>query len=123
MEFTKEQREQLRREWVADLRSGKFKQTQGVLEDSNGNCCLGLACRVFDRIYPGVLTIEKRLGITSFDNATAMLPGTVKRAFGLATHGGMINELKSLAGQNDAGKSFAEIADVIESKPEGLFVD
>lgn len=33
--------------WADALRSGKFKQTTGCLQDSNGYCCLGVACEIF----------------------------------------------------------------------------
>lgn len=33
--------------WVRALRSGKFEQTTGTLEDANGHCCLGVACKIF----------------------------------------------------------------------------
>lgn len=33
--------------WCAALRSGKYKQTRGRLQDEDGHCCLGVACEVF----------------------------------------------------------------------------
>lgn len=33
--------------WCTALRSGRFKQTSGKLQDEKGYCCLGVACRVF----------------------------------------------------------------------------
>lgn len=33
--------------WVRALRSGKYTQTQLSLQDTNGYCCLGVACREF----------------------------------------------------------------------------
>lgn len=32
--------------WVHALRSGRFTQTTGCLEDKHGNCCLGVLARV-----------------------------------------------------------------------------
>lgn len=40
---TKEQIEQ----WVSALRSGKYKQTKGALQNQDGYCCLGVACDLF----------------------------------------------------------------------------
>jgi hypothetical protein len=34
-------------EWTNELRSGKYNQTRYKLEDENGLCCLGVACKVF----------------------------------------------------------------------------
>lgn len=33
--------------WANALRSGKYSQTQRVLQDSKGYCCLGVACEIF----------------------------------------------------------------------------
>jgi hypothetical protein len=35
------------RKWARVLRSGKYKQTTGALQDSTGFCCLGVACDIF----------------------------------------------------------------------------
>ncbi len=35
------------RKWVRALRSDKFKQTLGALQNSRGHCCLGVACEIF----------------------------------------------------------------------------
>jgi len=35
------------KKWVAALRSGEYKQTRAVLNDENGFCCLGVACKIF----------------------------------------------------------------------------
>lgn len=32
--------------WVKALRSGKYKQTTGRLQDGKGYCCLGVACAI-----------------------------------------------------------------------------
>lgn len=33
--------------WIDALRSGEYKQTTGELQDDNGFCCLGVACKEF----------------------------------------------------------------------------
>lgn len=33
--------------WTAALRSGKYKQTTGHLQDIKGMCCLGVGCNIF----------------------------------------------------------------------------
>jgi len=35
------------KKWVFALRSGDYKQTTDALQDKNGYCCLGVACKVF----------------------------------------------------------------------------
>jgi hypothetical protein len=37
------------KKWVEALRSGKYKQTEHVLQDTNGYCCLGVACVVYEQ--------------------------------------------------------------------------
>lgn len=32
--------------WLKALRSGRYRQTEGTLQDGNGYCCLGVACKV-----------------------------------------------------------------------------
>lgn len=34
-------------EWANALRSGEYSQTMGTLEDEQGFCCLGVACKIF----------------------------------------------------------------------------
>ena len=38
--------------WLAALRSGNFSQSKHKLQDSNGYCCLGVACVVLKKIEP-----------------------------------------------------------------------
>lgn len=35
------------RTWVRALRSKKYRQTTGQLQDETGHCCLGVACDLF----------------------------------------------------------------------------
>lgn len=34
------------KKWITALRSGKYSQTTSTLEDKDGFCCLGVACKV-----------------------------------------------------------------------------
>lgn len=34
------------KKWIAALRSGKYKQAKGELQNEKGYCCLGVACKV-----------------------------------------------------------------------------
>lgn len=34
-------------QWADALRSGKYKQTTGQLQNAKGHCCLGVACDIF----------------------------------------------------------------------------
>jgi hypothetical protein len=93
----------LKEKWVKALRSGRYKQTTGVLSehDSSGreaNCCLGVLCRVARLRKDN----WRDWGLLSdFDSGYALLE---EHDF---------NE-QPLASLNDEGKSFSEIADYIE---------
>ncbi len=39
--------QQQMKQWIQALRSGKFEQTDGSLQNSEGYCCLGVACKLF----------------------------------------------------------------------------
>lgn len=130
MDVTKEQREELRRQWVAALRSGEFTQTRGYLCHKGRYCCLGIACEVFDRAFPGELEREVLTDRITFNNHATLLPDVVRHAVGITYAGGdfVVSSLddedeSSLAERNDDGATFAEIADLIEARPPGLFIE
>jgi hypothetical protein len=98
--------DQLVKKWISALRSGKYKQAHGALKGRDGYCCLGVLC-----VVAGI-----EIGP---DEGYLSVP--VQQLAGLASEVGCIKGSQSLANLNDAGKSFAEIADIIESHPPGLF--
>lgn len=110
---------------VTALRSGEYKQIQGTLEAPEGNCCLGVACRVFNEENPGVLVItQDYYKLTSFSGCFNILPCVVRDWLGFVTTAGTFSGKGiSLLDLNDNGASFAEIATFIESEPDGLFVE
>ena len=102
-------------QWIAALRSGKYAQTRNVLKDEVGYCCLGVACDIsglgkWDGFHYSIGS-EHRAG---------ELPTLVRDALGLRACNGSFRE-GCLTNLNDSGKTFAEIADIIESRPKGLF--
>jgi hypothetical protein len=59
-----------------------------------------------------------------YEGYRGVLPNSVQKWLGLRTDSGYYLQpvdKNSLARQNDAGATFAEIADLIESEPLGLF--
>lgn len=112
------------KKWVAALRSGKFKQGKGSLGDCGLYCCLGVACEL--AIENGVnINVKDEGGRKSYDGAWATVPESVEKWLGLNEDtGGYEGEdgYETLTEQNDGGMSFQEIADIIESEPEGLFI-
>jgi hypothetical protein len=135
--------------WLAALRSGEYKQTQGVLahtffsEGENGEvtgyCCLGVLCdlAVKDGVIPPPVkdyggdwkygafdrVLYDEGDYKEYDTSETGLPMTVREWAGLdvsdedpkwtdPTPDEPSNY--TLAGANDSGKTFAEIADIIE---------
>src|SRR4029077_9525728 len=90
-------------------------------------CCLGVAC---DLAYKAGLISEPISEETDseqrywYGDAWAYLPSTVQDWLGLQTDNGeWRGGDNSLGYKNDRGLTFLEIADLIESDPEGLFVE
>jgi hypothetical protein len=120
---------EIKAKWVAALRSGEYQQARGALkraitvdEEGNqvvGHCCLGVLCEV--AITEG-LDIETRKGsfvpTYRFDGESALLPHTIAEWAGLGPIASPSihtdDGVEFLADLNDDGKSFAEIADLIE---------
>ena len=113
-----EQREH-RKQWVEALRSGKYQQATGQLRnpETDGMCCLGVACDI-SGLGRWNETDYSTLARNYYGDLGA--PGSEMLSWlGLSDGcgdfaGGALTEL------NDNGKTFSEIADIIEAEPEGL---
>ena len=109
--------------WVAALRSDNYQQGRHFLNDGGRYCCLGVACEIYAKAFPLRITHKKEL--TLYNDSPCQLPEAVQRWLSLKENNGSYQDLflhRSLSIDNDTGKTFAEIADIIESAPEGLFV-
>ena len=106
-EFTPEQIEKNRRDWIAALRSGNYKQTTGTLEDSCGKdpeyCCLGVFAKLHDIVDGG-----------SKDPDPYDLIAQGLGVFAPNTGYSGAYEMVSMNDEDEA--SFAEIADHFEAK-------
>lgn len=134
------------KKWVEALRSGEFRQVQQRLRGLNNEvhgpefryCCLGVACELYKQAHPGIAQWdedhifypdinegEDEYGDPDPEGSEDQLPFTVMNWLGLHHNGGNYgdpeNEEESLIHKNDSGSTFQEIADLIESEPEGLF--
>lgn len=123
----KEEQKKNRAKLVAALRSGEYKQTQNQLYNGDGYCCLGVACDIFSKEVGGEFILDKNHYYFNFKGKQSKnyLTQEVQEFFGFQTHCGSFNQqcgnrtnLTIL--NDDRGKSFLEIADIIESEPEGL---
>ena len=89
--------------WIKALRSGKYKQARGYLKTDVGHCCLGVLC---------TLTPYKNNYTKMNDNET--LPRAVMKETGIYNPAGTLPDGACLSKLNDDGRSFEEIADIIE---------
>lgn len=123
---------------IAALRSGDYKQTKGRLHDKHGFDLLGVACDLYIRADPfGDETwvywekwaqygmkpdpeTDKHAINTYGTLVTGVLPYRVRDFFGFATAVGDNRRKDGMAliNYNDQGKTFAEIADILEQDRE-----
>jgi hypothetical protein len=110
------------------LRSGEYKQGKFTLQSCDGYCCLGVMCDVYEKETGDKL--ERDLNDYIIGTDLDKLP-KVQRWVGLKNYQGdhLVSRyvgdknpiVKDLTGMNDIGHyNFSQIADHIESKPEGL---
>lgn len=113
-----------RKKLVKALRSGKYKQTQKVLFDGRGYCCLGIACRIDAQ--------EKRKRFTCgynerlYDGEAAILSEYMQEKLGFSDEGQLnkpvanssgLGTWNSLVELNDSARyDFKQIAQVIEDQ-------
>jgi hypothetical protein len=122
MAYTIEQQRENRKKWVEALRSGKYNQGQSSLNVKNRFCCLGVLCEV--------VGVDKQrnesTGQTLYGKALngSICPEEAMCAVGLTSEYGNFDSNNSLVKLNDSeGASFKEIADIIESEPNNLFIN
>ena len=107
--------------WVKTLRSGSYKQGKKVLRTRiDAFCCLGVACDLVDPSGWNAITRNSQIYVWEwFNGNTTSLSHKAMDHYGIRTSSGWIaldGETVSLAILNDSGKSFGEIADLIESE-------
>ena len=129
--------------WIKALRSGMFPQTERYLVTTEGYCCLGVACNLYNNIEGGldvtfheaeVHDVDDPTDISAahweYNGETSILPETVREWLGLKSYSGELiiynndgsqDDITSLASLNDRGLTFDQIADVIEFGPTNLF--
>lgn len=124
----KEEQKKNRAKLVAALRSGEYKQGKGRLYDGQRYCPLGIACDLFSKEVGGRFFVDGNDYFFRYGSLYERnyLLDAVACYFGFASHTGRFisvnHGITSLALLNDDyDKSFLEIADIIESEPEGLF--
>ncbi len=113
------------KKWVAALRSGEYEQGHNALRTENTYCCLGVACDLWAK-ENNIEWIKTSVAPHGFaiinEHQFGVLPNEVKDWLGLVNIEGRNRNNNPLWVQNDSdNQSFEQIADFIESEPEGLF--
>ncbi len=118
-------RKDIGQRWVTLLRSGKFRQARGGLHDrrTDSFCCLGVLCEL--AVADGVILPKHPSPGTNYSayvNSTGLLPEAVRDWAGAKDYSPALagDAAPSLAGLNDDGVSFDEIADLIEANVDVL---
>ena len=112
------------KQWVAALRSGEYMPGIGRLRSLYDEYCpLGVLCQLYYKATGKLKPVPSGMvGSYYFGSTCCSLPVEVRDWAGLRTCSGDFHG-NNMIGLNDAdGKSFPEIADLIESEPPGLFV-
>lgn len=120
-----------REQWVEALLSGKYPQGKSKLKSGPRYCCLGVACEISGlgewSTYDSYIVGAER--------SPSVLPQAVADWLGLydrqasyydfpPVHGAVgVLRQRALTSDNDNGANFEEIAAIIESEPEGMFLD
>lgn len=103
--------------WIKALRSGGYEQTTNRLRTNNSFCCLGVLCNLHAMAHPKVAI--KETNPNEYLRTVTGLPNAVMEWSGVDTYLGnykeySLNEFSTLADDNDSGKTFNEIADIID---------
>lgn len=127
-------REDIKVRWVEALRSGQYEQTEGLLANDNGFCCLGVLCEI--AVQDGVVAKQVKdqyegdpnddhvvtygVGSDFHYEMDAVLPSMVYEWAELETSNpsilweGVTHPISDL--NDDYHLNFSQIADVIEEQ-------
>lgn len=97
--------------WVEALRSNEFNQSRMALRNGDGFCCMGVGCEV-----------AKLAGaIDCYEGGWGGVPNVVRDWLGLNSSIGSYGATALTRDNDERRLTFHQIADIIESEPEGLF--
>lgn len=110
--------EDIKRRWVEALRSGVYEQGTGHLRTSdNKYCCLGVLCDIWAQdvgvewaVFADLFSIK---GVILLPPSDVICWAGLQRQYPEVY---LDDELCTLSKLNDNGKTFAEIADLIEAQ-------
>lgn len=117
---------EIKSKWIEKLRSGKYTQGTGALNENGSYCCLGVLCEVYmEETGDGKWIPVDRTNAMAFKTYNSGMhhsgfpPHAVIEWSELETENGELPEssrsqYESLADANDEGRSFKQIASLIE---------
>jgi hypothetical protein len=103
--------QEIKVKWLDALRSDEFKQGTGALKNDDAYCCLGVLCELHRREFDGVWV--SGFSLPRYLDCSTYLPSVVQEWAGIRSWSPVAGD-KSLAEVNDTGKTFQEIAELIE---------
>ena len=106
-------KKELKERWITALRSGDYSQSQGCLQDKYGWCCLGVLCNIVDGTKWSEPDEDGREEHEYDFGNEGVLEDMPPRQW-LENHGLPLGLAKELAGMNDDGIQFVEIAEYIK---------
>jgi hypothetical protein len=113
-------KQEIAKQWCEALRSGKYKQGKGALKRDGSFCCLGVLCDI-----SGISKWNDYSALNTYLGRDGILPESVQEWAGMGSQLGELPVAPDLSELNDGnndehGKTFAEIADIIEKNWEVL---
>ena len=110
---------EIKKRWIEALNSDEYKQTKECLKDSTGFCCLGVLTDLYIKEHNKEWNLDD-VGDYTFDGWHGALSSEVRDWTGIQGTMGTLKEpvdgVNNLAGLNDEGYSFKQIAQVIEEQ-------
>jgi hypothetical protein len=121
------ERDQILKNWVSALKSGKYAQTKNYLgrnvDGKDCFCSLGLLCEIMKVPKKCVAEGFYAYADTVLQSSLTALPIQVKQSLGLVGSGQFFpaqawqgNMYYDIAGLNDAGMPFEKIAEVVQNR-------
>jgi hypothetical protein len=130
------------KQWITALRSGLYTQGEGKLHSTDGFCCLGVAAKEFLTCDVKVTAnVHGSFTQWKYNGEPDVAPDYVMNALGLYDSNGSTKAYRTqiestsptsdyiasdelgLTTMNDNGKTFDQIADIIEANPENYFLE
>jgi hypothetical protein len=127
-------KQEVMKQWVKALRSGEYKQGRSSLRNKDHFCCLGVLCDLHSKTdgHRATWSVPDFCGDMKYgaiDKNETELPASVMRWAGMHSPNPVLEfsslaepvlEFPSLAELNDNGRTFGEIADLIEKNWCGM---